>query len=134
MKSKTDWQARLDCEKPLQIKTLEKSFAGIPSGATMLIVIPKMVDEAVKLIPVGQTIDQKVLRKQLAEKFQADYACPVTTGISLRVVAEAAYARIVGGVNPSEVSPFWRAVDPSSDLAGKLACGRDFIVTMRNKG
>jgi len=132
MKSKVDWRARLECVKPLQIKTLDKSFAGIPSGASMLIVTPKMVDEEVSLLASGSTIDQKTLRSLLSTRFGADHACPVTTGIALRVVAEAAYEKMSNGSDQSEVTPFWRAIDPNSDLAGKLACGRGFLVEARN--
>jgi hypothetical protein len=30
------------------------------------------------------------------------------------------------------VTPFWRAIDPDSELAGKLACGREFVRRMRS--
>ncbi len=99
----------------------------------MLIVTPKMVDEYVRSIPVGETVDQKAIRKALAKQHGAEYACPVTTGIALRVVAEAAFTKLNGGEKLSAITPFWRAVDPDSALAGKLLCGRDFLIQQRDQ-
>jgi hypothetical protein len=65
----------------------------------------------------------------LAASLDAEYACPVTTGIALRVVAERAYLRMQAGAD--SVTPFWRAIDPESALAGKLTCGRVFVLQMR---
>jgi hypothetical protein len=132
-KTKTDWEARFACEKPLQVKTIDKAFAGIPAGATMLIVTPKMVDDVIRNVPLGSVVDQSTIRRVLAKKHKADYACPVTTGIALRVVSERAYLRSQSESNQSDVTPFWRAVDPSSDLAEKLACGRSYILQKRNE-
>jgi hypothetical protein len=132
-KVKTDWEARFSCEKPLQIKTIEKSFAGIPAGSTMLIVTPMMVDEVLRELPYSTIVDQSHIRQTLAKKFKADYACPVTTGISLRVVAERAYSQLQQGIKESDITPFWRVVSPSSDLAQKLECGTSFIVQKREE-
>jgi hypothetical protein len=126
-KSKTDWEARFACEKPLTIKTIEKSFADIPAGSSMLIVTPKMVDEEVRKLPRGSIVAQTDIRKSLSKRYKSDYACPVTTGIALRVVSERAYLQIISGMGDSEVAPFWRVVAPSSGLAQKLRCGKSFI-------
>ena len=79
------------------IKTIERSFADIPTGSRMLIVTPKMVDEEVRKLPRGIIVDQTDIRKSLSKKYKSDYACPVTTGISLRVVSERAYLQITSG-------------------------------------
>lgn len=104
----SDWEARFQASQEPLVKVLEKSFAGIPAGARMLVVTPRIVDAEVCEIADG-----------------ADDACPVTTGIALRVVAERSYLRLQAGVEL--VTPFWRALDPESELAGKLACGREFL-------
>jgi hypothetical protein len=129
--STIDWVARFECEKPLQIKTIEKPFAGIPAGSSMLIVTPKMVDSIVCSVPFGKTIQQADIRTALAKRYNAQYACPVTTGISLRVVSEVAFLNFLNDSEGVDITPFWRAVDPQSALAGKLDCGRDFIISKR---
>jgi hypothetical protein len=130
-KAGTDWEARFHGDREPEVKVLDKAFAGIPAGARMLIVTPRAVDELVGEIPPGTVMSAPALRQALAERHSAEYTCPVTTGISLRVVAERAYLRLQAG--EGFVTPFWRAIDPESDLAGKLACGRDFLRLMRSE-
>ncbi len=130
-KKTPDWRAKFDCSKPLQIKTIDKPFAGIPAGALMLIVTPRMVDQFVRTIPLGRALQQSDIRAALARQYGADHACPVTTGIALRVVAELAYSEFVAQKNPTGSAPFWRALDPESPLAAKLACGKKFILQKR---
>jgi hypothetical protein len=126
----TDWEARFQASREPQVKVLEKSFAGIPAGARMLVVTPRIVDAEVCEIASGAVMAAATLRQRLAALHGAEYSCPVTTGIALRVVAERSYLRLQAGADP--VTPFWRAVDPDSDLAGKLACGREFLRRMRS--
>jgi hypothetical protein len=130
-KKTPDWRAKFECEKPLQIKTIGKPFAGIPAGASMLIVTPRMVDHFIRTIPRGRTVQQSDVRAAIAKQHGADYACPVTTGIALRVVAELAYTEFVEQKKPADIAPFWRALDPESPLAAKLACGKKFILQKR---
>ncbi len=126
----TDWEARFQASREPQVKVLDKPFAGIPAGGRMLVVTPRIVDAVVCEIAPGAVMAAATLRQRLAARHGAEYACPVTTGIALRVVAERSYLRQQAGVEP--VTPFWRAVDPDSDLAGKLACGREFLRRMRS--
>ena len=129
-KSGTDWEARFNCNRQPEVKVLEKSFAGIAAGARMLVVTPLVVDAAVAEIPFGAVREAAMLRQALAASHEAEHTCPVTTGIALRVVAERAYLRMQAGAE--SVTPFWRAIDPDSELAGKLACGREFVRRMRS--
>jgi hypothetical protein len=129
-KAGTDWEARFNCNRQPEVKVLEKAFAGIPAGARMLVVTPSVVDAAVAEIPFGAVVEAAMLRRSMAASHGAEHTCPVTTGIALRVVAERAYLRMQAGAD--SVTPFWRAIDPDSELAGKLACGREFVRRMRS--
>jgi len=64
------------------------------------------------------------IRADLADKYGADVACPVTTGICLRIVCEAALEDLSLG---NEVPPFWRAIEIGSRLSKKITCGEDFV-------
>ncbi|MFM1807658.1 MAG: hypothetical protein RLZZ242_383, partial [Bacteroidota bacterium] len=57
--------------------------------------------------------------------------CPMTTSIFLRIVAEYNLEKMAR--NESEVAPFWRAIDPKSDLAKKLSCGPAFISSKKEE-
>jgi hypothetical protein len=130
-KTKPTWNDKLQGTRPPQIKRIIKAFADVPEGALMLISCPQNIDEAVKSIPRGHTLSLKELRTQLAKAADAECTCPVTTGIFLRVVAEAAWERHQAGVALAKITPFWRAIDPSSGLAKKLSCGVSLLVEQR---
>ena len=63
----------------------------------------------------------------------ADYTCPVTTGIFLRIVAEANYEKWQQGKALEEITPFWRVIEPNSALAKKLTFGQDFLLKQIDK-
>jgi hypothetical protein len=131
-KPKPTWTQKLQCSKPAAIKTLDKAFADMPEGSRMMIASPEIIDRYVRNLSPGQFITPKELRADLADSHKAEHTCPVTTGIFLRVVAEAAWEQHLAGVPMKDITPFWRVIDPESPLAGKLACGLEFIRTQRS--
>ena len=116
---------------PAKIVVNQKPFAGLPPGAKVRIATPMEVKAFIDAIPRGQTRSVAELREALSKLYGADGACPLTTGIFLRIVGEAALEARDAGVPEEQITPFWRIVEPDSRLAGKLSCGRDFIRRMR---
>jgi hypothetical protein len=133
MATKKSWLDKLNEHKEPKIKRIDIDFADIPSGSMMFIATPKIIDQYIQEIGVGKLIDIKTLRKDLALEHNADYTCPVTTGIFLRIVAEANYEKLQQGKHFEEITPFWRAIDPNSTLAKKLTFGQDFILQQIEK-
>lgn len=129
--AKKNWIEKRDCEKSFKIKTIDKKFADIPKGSKMLIASPPIIDEYVKQIPFGKITELSTLRNDLANNYKADKTCPVTTGIFLRIIAEAAFEELKTVKKIEEITPFWRIVNPKSKLATKLECGIDFIEKQR---
>jgi hypothetical protein len=127
MQRKKSWLGKLNENKESKIKRIDIDFADIPSGSLMFIATPKIIDEYIKGIGVGKRIDIKTLRKDLAIEHNADYTCPVTTGIFLRIVAEANYENLQEGKRLEEITPFWRVIEPNSTLAKKLTFGQEFL-------
>ncbi len=132
-KSKPTWNEKLSCSKAPEVKRLDKSFAGMPEGSLMLIASPEMIDAYVQGIARGHTVTVKAMREELADRHKAEHTCPVTTGIFLRIVAEAAWERYLAGESLEKLTPFWRVIESDSPLAAKLACGTDFIAKQRAK-
>jgi hypothetical protein len=93
----------------------------------MFVATPKLIDQYIKEIGVGKRTDTKTLRKDLALAHNADHTCPVTTGIFLRIVAEANYEKLQQGKLLEEITPFWRVIEPNSTLAQKLTFGQEFL-------
>ena len=129
------WTAKLHAPKSSQTKRLEKSIAGMPAGAMMYISTPQEIDTYIQRIPVGQGVSVAQMRADLAALHQADCTCPLTTGIFLRIVAEAAFEQINHGheAKPMPFStPFWRVLEPQANLVKKLSFdGAEFIQRMR---
>ena len=127
------WLEKLNEKKEPKIKRIDIDFADIPAGSNMFIATPKLIDEYIQQIGIGKRIDIKTLRKDLAIEHNADYTCPVTTGIFLRIVAEANYEKLQSGKPIGEITPFWRVIEPKSALAKKLTFGQEFILKQIEK-
>ena len=125
------WKEKLNIDKSFVIKRLDENFSDMKVGENMLIATPKIIDEYIKQIPKGININIKTLRNDLALTYNADTTCPVTTGIFLRIVSEAAYEDFLNG--EKNITPFWRVVDHESKTATKLACGINFIKKRRSE-
>ncbi len=126
------WTEKLNSGKPSQKKRLEKSFAGMSPGSLMYISTPQEIDAYVRSIPYGNSVSVIKMRGDLAKKHGADFTCPLTTGIFLRIVAEAAFERI-DSAGDDVMTPFWRMIEPKSNLAGKLSFDGDFIPRKRRE-
>lgn len=122
-----------DNTKIFVVKKLDKDFADMPAGAKMLIATPKIVDDYVREIPKGKTGSLATMRKDLALEYGAEYTCPVTSGIFLRIVSEASHEQIEKGAALSKVAPFWRMVDEKSPLNKKFSFGPEFVSRQRKR-
>lgn len=106
-------------EPEVQAITKSKS-ANYPVGK-MLISSPREIDVVVRGIRKGRVLRMGALRQRLAALHGADYTCALTTGIFLRVVAEAAEEeRALGKVR---TTPWWRVVRDDGTVNDKMPGG-----------
>ena len=126
------WTEKLNCSKAPIKKRLEKSVARMPAGALMYISTPQEIDAYIRQIPRGQGVSVQQMRVDLANRNKADCTCPLTTGIFLRIVAEAAFETINGG-SSADTTPFWRVIEPKSSIVKKLSFDGVFIQQMRDE-
>jgi hypothetical protein len=132
--SKKTWTDKLkDPTKQPIIKKLDKDFADMPAGAKMLIATPQIIENYVRQIPAGKDVPLLTMRKDLAAEYGADYTCPVTSGIFLRIVGEAAVEQHEAGKPLKSTTPFWRVVNAKSPLNKKFSFGPDFVTAQRKK-
>jgi 6-O-methylguanine DNA methyltransferase, DNA binding domain len=87
----------------------------------MLIPTPILVDEVIRKVPKGKLVTVSEIRRRLAIEFSADVSCPLTTGIFIRIVAEAAEENRAGG--RKRVTPYWRVVKDDGTLNPKFPGG-----------
>jgi len=98
----------------------EPKVEDTPKGR-MLIPKPLDVDALMRKIPEGKLATADQIRAQLAKDCDADYTCPLTTGIFLRIAAEAAEEDLVEG--RESVTPYWRVIKANGSLNEKFPGG-----------
>lgn len=130
--AKKSWAEKMRSPAAVEVKVMEKDIGSWgKAGDRLLIPTPGVIRDYVWGIPAGEGRSVMAMREDLAREYEADVACPLTTGIFLRVVSEAAFEEVSAGAGLGEVAPFWRVVEPGSALGKKLACGVDWIRLVR---
>src|SRR6202171_4952206 len=87
----------------------------------MLIPTPKLVDKIVRQVARGRLVTVGEIRRKLAADFSADVTCPLTTGIFIRIVAEASEEDRASG--RKRVAPYWRVIKDDGSLNPKFPGG-----------
>ena len=127
------WAEKLNIDREPVIERAERDFAGIKKGQMMLIPTPKLVDAYIREIPKGKQVDAETIRRDLAAEYHADTTCPLTTGIFIRIVAEAAFEEYEKGKPLNKITPFWRVIRENSSTAKKLTFGTKLLIEQRQK-
>jgi hypothetical protein len=117
------WLERKQNSKPAHVVVLQKKFAGLPPGKKLLITSPEIIDRYMRGLSKSSHVSFAEMRNDLAKAFEADAACPITSAIHSRILAEIAIEEMAAGALPRFVTPFWRVVDPKCKFAEKLSIG-----------
>ena len=131
MKSKTTWAEKLNSSKPHAVKPAPIDIAGMKAGQIMLVPSARIVDDFIRTIPKGVSMDVKTLRQKLARKYKAQVTCPITTGYHLKTVAEAAFEAHQQGAKLREITPIWRVLDEHTPTTKRLSYDPAFIMDQR---
>ena len=124
---------RLNRTKSSKRVILKTDFAGLIAGSSMFVATPKIVDDYVNQLPVGQFISMPELRADLAIEHDCDATCPLTTAIFLRLVAEAALEQLDAGAEIEDITPFWRVVAPGDQVSSRLPVNRQWLERRRSE-
>ncbi len=119
-KSKTPWQEKLQRPQEPKLVPVPPKMARFGKGK-MLIPTPKLVDDIVRRVTKGKLVTVGEIRTKLARDHGADVACPLTTGIFVRIVAEAANEASQQGAK--RVTPYWRIVRDNGELNPRFPGG-----------
>ena len=87
----------------------------------MLVPSPLLIDKTIRKIPKGKLATVNILRDRLANVFQADMACPLTTGIFLNIAANTAEEDKLKG--KKHITPYWRVLKSNGTLNEKFPGG-----------
>jgi hypothetical protein len=123
LKSRKTWREKLENPPKGLPKVVtgpqkwEKRFG----GRRLLIATPLLVDGLIRKVPKRKLVNIKQIRERLAKDFNADSTCPLTTGIFIRIAAEAAEENRSGG--KKQITPYWRVIRTDGSLIEKLPGG-----------
>ena len=118
--SRVPWREKLEKPQEPKLVKIPPKMSRFGTG-TMLIPTPKLVDELIRRIPKGKLVTVGELRRKLAADFAADVTCPLTTGIFVRIAAEAAEEDRANGRR--RLTPYWRVVKDDGGLNPKFPGG-----------
>lgn len=119
--SRIPWRVKMEKpDKPRIVQTPPKWEKQQGKG-TMLIATPRLVENIMKQVRKGKLLTIKQIRERLSKDFGTTTACPLCTGIFVRIVSEAASEDLADG--KTRVAPFWRLVREDGRLMEKFPGG-----------
>jgi hypothetical protein len=121
MKTRKSWREKLETDQQPKIVKLPPEGWARMGGRTMLVSTPRDVNALMRKIPKGKIITSALLRQKLASDFGAECACPTSTGIFVRIAAEAAEEDRAAGAK--RITPYWRVLAKDGSLNEKFPGG-----------
>ena len=126
-------KAQKSSREKLERQGLPKVVDDPRGRGRMLIPKPLDVDALVRQVEKGKLATVEQIRERLARDAQADLTCPLTTGIFLRLAAEAAEEDASRG--ETDITPYWRVIQVDGSLNEKLPGGVEAQAQrLRNEG
>jgi len=121
VRTRQTWREKmLRPEKP-KIVDVPPRMQGQWSPGRMLIATPLLIDGLVRRIPKGRVATVAQVMQRLARDHKCDSACPMTTGIFLRIVSENAELDRLEG--RKRITPWWRVLKTDGALNEKYPGG-----------
>src|SRR6266536_1787448 len=88
--TRKSWCEKLERLQEAKVVPIPESMRKRFGSGTMLIPNPMDIQALIQQVPEGRLVTQPQIRSALAEVSGANVTCPITTGIFVRIVAEAA--------------------------------------------
>jgi hypothetical protein len=120
-KAVKNWKLKMEKPSAPEVVELPPNSPVAWGRGTMVIVTPKIIDTLVNSVPKGRLITIGEMRKKFARDYDTGTTCPLTTGIFLRIVAEAAEVDRQEG--KASVTPYWRVVRDTGEMIDKFPGG-----------
>src|SRR5436190_5958410 len=104
--SRKSWKEKLHNQDHSKIVDIPPLMAKRLGPGTMLIPKPLDVDALIRKARKGKLVTVSEIRSRLARDNGVDTTCPLTTGIFVRIAAEAAEEDLRDG--KKKITPYWR--------------------------
>jgi alkylated DNA nucleotide flippase Atl1 len=121
VKSRTPWSVKFEKPAEARIVDVPPKMTRAWGPGKMVIATPKLIAALVRRVPKGKLTTTKAIMERLARDHQCDSACPMTTGIFLRIVAEVAEEEAQAGKRV--IAPYWRVLKSDGSLNEKFPGG-----------
>lgn len=120
-KSSISWREKLEKKIQPKLVNLSLNWSKKIGAGKMLIPTPLLIDSTIKKIPKGKVVTVNNIRDYLANEYNADTTCPLTTGIFLNIAANTAEEDRSRG--KTRVTPYWRVLKEGGKLNPKFPGG-----------
>jgi len=121
MKTRKPWREKMDNPNLPKVEPIRPKMHKRYGTGTMLIPSPRDVEAFIRSVAEGEIVTISKMRQDLAGKYSADVTCPLTTGIFVRIAAEAAEEDARDG--KPVITPYWRVVKDDGSLNPKFPGG-----------
>jgi hypothetical protein len=134
VKAKKSWREKLADDKDLpKVCKVTGKLSKRWGDGRFVIPAPREVDALMKQVPRGRVVTINELRAALAKKHQADFACPITTGIFSWIAAHAAAEDETAG--KKRITPYWRTLKLGGEVNPKYPGGTAMLAKrLRGEG
>jgi hypothetical protein len=121
MKTRKSWREKMDNPDLPKIVDIPPRMQKRFGVGKMVIPSPNEVDALIREVRKGKVTTVAKLRELLAAQHEADVACPLCTGIFVRISSEAAEEDAAAG--KKKITPYWRVVADNGSLNPKFPGG-----------
>src|SRR5690242_3305964 len=121
MRTRKSWREKMDNPSLPKVIDIPLKMQKRFGAGTLLLPAPGDVERAIRGIRKGSVTTVGAIRKSLAARYGTTAACPLLTGLFVRIVAEAAEEEALAG--KMRVTPYWRVVKDDGSLNPKFPGG-----------
>src|SRR4051794_15356716 len=114
MRTRKTWREEMDNPHLPKVVGVPPEMQPRFGTGTLLLPSPHDVDAAIRAIPEGMVVSVGAIRRDLAAQYATDAACPLVTGIFVRIAAEA--AEEAAAERKQRITPYWRVVKEDGSL------------------
>src|SRR6516162_7125904 len=120
-KTRKPWREKLERQQEAKIVDIPERMRPQLGKGRMVIPRPLDVDSLIRRVRPGKLVTVLRLREALARRSDVDVACPLTTGIFIRIAAETAEEERRAG--KKTITPYWRVLSSEGRLNPKFPGG-----------
>jgi hypothetical protein len=133
MKTRKSWREKMDNPNLPKVVDIPPRMQQRFGTGTMLVPSPNEVEAFIRTVRKGSVTTVSQIREFLAGKHSANVTCPLTTGIFVRIAAEAAEEEASAG--KAKITPYWRVLKDDGSLNPKFPGGvRRQVERLREEG